>query len=128
MFRDGIGIAAGLIDDQHARGGTSLDIDGVETRAVAGDDQQVGRADQQITVDVKMFRQFVARRTDLIGVRRTQDRRGNFLGAIILEPIQPHIGAGLENVGIDLVGQIFDVENTLVVDGHWCCDFQFGNP
>ena len=48
VLGDGIGVAAGLIDDQHARRGAGVDVDGVEARAVAGDDQQVRRAPQQV--------------------------------------------------------------------------------
>ena len=69
------GVAAGLIDDQHARRGAGIDIDGIEARAVAGDDQEVRRAPQQVLIDMEMLCEFIARRADLIGVRRRQDRR-----------------------------------------------------
>ena len=76
------------------------------------------RAPQQVRIDVKMPRQFVARRTDLIGVRRGQDRRRDLIAAFVLKPVEPHIGPRPQDVGIDLVGQILDVEYSLVVDGH----------
>ena len=79
VLGDRIGVAAGLIDDQHARRGAGVDVDGIEARAVAGDDQQVRRPLQQILVDMEMRCQFVARRADLIGMRRRQDRRGDLI-------------------------------------------------
>ena len=81
---------------------------------------------------MKAAREFVARRADLIGVRRGQNRRGDLLGAFILEPVQPHVGPRPQDVGINLMRQIFDVEHALAVDGHFwrafgsrysCCFF-----
>ena len=118
MLGDRMGIAAGLVDHQHARRRAGIDIDGIKARAVAGDDQQVRRAAQQIRIDMEMRRQFVARRADLVGMRRGQDRRRDLVGAFVLEPVEPHIGPRLEDVGIDRMGEIFDVEHALVVDGH----------
>ena len=69
-------------------------------------------------MDVKVRRELIARRPDLIGVRGGKDRRRNVLGALVFEPVEPHVGPRLEDVGIDLVGEIFDVEHALVVDGH----------
>ena len=63
--------------------------------------------------------QFIARRADLIGMRRGQDRRRDLIGAFVLEPVEPHVGPRPQDVGIDLVRQIFDVEHALVVDGHY---------
>ena len=68
MLGDGIGVAAGLIDHQHAGRCAGVDIYRVEARAVAGDEQQVRRAPQQIRIDMEMLCQFVARGADLIGV------------------------------------------------------------
>ena len=87
-----MGVAAGLVDDQHARCRAGLDIDGIEARAVAGDDQQVRRAFQQIGMGMEMRRKLVARRADLVGVRFGQDRRGHGFGALVLDPVEPHIG------------------------------------
>jgi len=70
--------------------------------------------------------QLIARGADLIGVRRCENRRGDVLGAVVLETIEAHIGPCLQHLGINLVGQIFDVEYALVVDGHYRSDFQFG--
>ena len=95
VLGDRIGVAAGLIDDQHARRRAGIDIDGVEARAVAGDDQQVRRPLQQILIDMEMLRQFVARRADLVGMRRRQDRRRDGIGAFVLQPVEPHVGRGL---------------------------------
>ena len=92
MLGDRIGVAAGLIDHQHARRGAGVDIDGVEARAVAGDDQQVRRAPQQVLMDMEVLRQFVARGADLVGMRRGQDRRGDVIGAFVLQPVEPHVG------------------------------------
>ena len=80
VLGDGIGVAAGLVDHQHAGRGAGVDIDGIEARAVAGDDQQIRRPLQKIGMGMEMRRQFVARRTDLIGVRRGQDRREQISG------------------------------------------------
>ena len=63
-------------------------------------------------------RDLVARRADLIGMRRADDRRGDILGTFVLEPVETHIGPCLQDVGVDLVRQILYVENALVVDGH----------
>src|ERR1700736_1834555 len=65
-----------------------------------------------------MPRQLIARGADLVGMRRGQNRRRYFLGALVLERVEPHVGPRPQNVGIDLVGEVFDVEHALVVDGH----------
>ena len=65
-----------------------------------------------------MRREFVPRRTDLVGVRVAKDRREDIFRTFILEPVEPHVGPRLEKIGIDLVGEIFDVEHAIVVDGH----------
>ena len=67
------GVAAGLVDDQHAGCGAGLDIDGIEARAVAGDDQEVRRAPQQVGMDMEVRRQLVARRPDLVDMRRREN-------------------------------------------------------
>ena len=126
MLGDRIGVAAGLIDDEHARRRAGIDIDGIEARAVRGHDQQVRRPLQQILIDMEMSCDFVARRADLIGMRRRQDRRCDRIGTVVLQPVEPHVGAGFEDIGIDLMGEIFDVEHALVVDGHFLGNFQFG--
>ena len=59
---DRIGVAAALVDHQHAGVGAVLDVDGVVAGAAGRDDQQVRRARQQILVDVVFRRQLVARR------------------------------------------------------------------
>ena len=69
-------------------------------------------------MDMEVLRQLVARGADLIGMRRGQDRRGDVIGAFVFEPVEPHVGRRAEDVGIDLVGEIFDVEHALAVDGH----------
>jgi hypothetical protein len=118
MLGDRIGVAARLVDDQHARVGTGSDVDGIETGAVGGDDQQVRRPLQEILVDMKMPRQLVARSTDLVGVRRRKDRGEDLSRALVLEPVEAHVGPALQDFGIDVVGEIFDVEDALVVDRH----------
>src|SRR5207245_5520496 len=40
------------------------------------------------------------------------------IGAFVLQPVEPHIGARFEDHLIDRVREIFDVEHALVVDGH----------
>ena len=67
-----MGIAAGLIDDEHPCLGTGLDIDGIVPRAIAGDDQEIRRPPQQVALDVEMTGEFVARSSNLIGMRRRQ--------------------------------------------------------
>ena len=118
MLGDGIGVAAGLVEDKHACLGAGGNIDGVEPRTVGRDDQEVRRALQEILVDMKVPRQLVACRANLVGVRRRQDRREHIRRAFILEPIEPHVGAAFHDLGIDVVGEVFDVEHALVVDGH----------
>ena len=113
-----MGIAAGLVDDEHAPCRAGLDIDGVIACAIARDDQQVRCPPQQVLIDMEMFRQFIARGPDLIGVRGRQNRRRYLIKAFILEPVEAHIGPRPEHVGIDLVREIFDVEHALVVDRH----------
>ena len=75
MFGDRMGVAAGLVDDHHAGRGAGVDVDGIVAGAVGGDDQQVRRPAQQIRIDMKMLRQLVARRADLVGMRGGEDRR-----------------------------------------------------
>src|SRR5260370_15706308 len=77
---------------------------------------------------MKMACEFIARGADLIGMRCGEDRRRNFLGAFVFEPVEPHIGPCPQDVGIDLVRQIFDVEHALVVYGHSRGLSQFGKP
>ena len=119
MLGDRIGVAAGLIDDQHARRRAGIDVDGIEARAVRGHDQQVRRPPQQILIDMEMRRDLVARRADLIGMRRRQDWRCDRIGTFVLQPVEPHVGTRFEDIDIDLMGEIFDVEHALVVDGHF---------
>ena len=119
VFRHRMRIAAGLIDDHHARRRAGIDVDRIKARAIAGDDQQVRRSPQQIAVDMEMSGEFVARRTDLIGMCRGQDGCRDFIGTFILEPVEPNVGPRLQNLGVDRVRQIFDVEHALVVDGHF---------
>ena len=69
-------------------------------------------------IDVKMACELIARRADLIGVRRRQDRRRDFVRALVLKPVEPHIRPGAQDVGINLVREVFDVEHALIVDGH----------
>ena len=113
-----IGVAAGLIDDDHAGRRAGIDIDGIKAGAVAGDQQQVRRAAQQVGVGMEMGREFIPRGADLVDMRRGQDRCRDLIRTLVLEPVEPHIGARLQDVGIDLMGEIFDVEDALVVDGH----------
>ena len=119
MLGDRIGVAAGLIDDEHARRRAGIDIDGIEARAVRGHDQEVRRPLQQILIDMEMFCDFVARRADLIGMRRRQNWRCDRIGTVVLQPVEPHVGAAFEDIDVDLVGEVFDVEHALVVDGHF---------
>ena len=118
MLGDGMGVAAGLVDDQHAGIGAGLDVDRIESRAVAGDEQQVRRALQEGSIDMEMRGQFVTGGADLVDMSRFDDRREIFLRALVLDAIEPDIGPRLQNVDIDRVGQIFDVEDALAVDGH----------
>ena len=68
---------------------------------------------------MEMPRDLVARRSDLIGMRRGQDRRCDRIGTIILQPVEPHVGTRFQDFDIDLIGEIFDIEHALVVDGHF---------
>src|SRR5262249_15606208 len=95
-----------------------VDIDGVEARAIAGDEEKVRCPPQQIVVDMEMRREFVACGTDLIDVCSRKDRRESVLRAFILQSIEPHVGTRFEDVGVDRVGEILDVENAFGVDGH----------
>ena len=120
MFGDGIGVAAGLIDDEHARRRAGIDVNGIEARAVRRHDQEVRRPLQQIVIDMEMPGDLVARRADLIGMRRRQYRCRDRIRTIVLQPVEPHVGAAFQDIDIDLVGEIFDIEHALVVDGHVC--------
>ena len=51
MLGDGMGVAAGLVDHQHARRGAGLDVDRVETRAITGDNQEVRGTVQQVGME-----------------------------------------------------------------------------
>ena len=115
----GMRVAAGLIDHQHTRSRAGRNIDRIEAGAVARHQQQVRRAFEQVLVDVEMRREFVPRRTDLIDMRGRQDRRVGVLRAFVLEPVEPHVGARLQDVDVDRVRQIFDVEDALAVHGHY---------
>src|SRR5262249_5950611 len=58
------------------------------------------------------------RRADLIGMRARQDGRERLFPALVLETVEPDIAPRLEDVDVDRMGQIFDVEDALGVDGH----------
>ncbi len=126
MFGHRIGVSAGLVDDKHTRLGTGVDIDRIEARAVGRYDQQVRRPLQQILVGMEMPRQLIACRADLVGVGVGQNGRKDLGRALVLEPVEPHVGPILEDFNVDIVGEIFDVEDALVVNRHILTDFQFG--
>src|SRR6516162_8732338 len=51
-------------------------------------------------------------------MRRGKNRREKILGAFVLNAIEPDIAPRPQDVDIDGMGEIFDVEDALVVDGH----------
>ena len=69
-------------------------------------------------MDMEVRRDFVAGGADLIGMRGREHRREPGFRRLVLEPVEPHVGAGFEDFGVDRVSEIFDVEDALVVDGH----------
>src|SRR6516225_3939576 len=92
VFGHRMRVTAGLIDDQDTRPRAGLDIDGVEARAVAGDEEKVRCPPQQIVVDMKMRREFVARSTYLIDMCGRKDWRKGVLRAFVFQSIKPHVG------------------------------------
>jgi hypothetical protein len=60
----------------------------------------------------------VPRGADLIGMGSLQHGRGCPVRAVVVEALQLHIGPLAQNLGKDAVGQVFDVENALGIDGH----------
>src|SRR5215475_6250871 len=111
-------VATGLIEDQHPGLRAGLNVDRVETGAIARDDQEIRRALQKVRMDMKMRRKLVTRGADLIGVRLFDDRREDILRTFVLETIKPDVCPGFQNIDVDRVGEIFDIEDTLVVDSH----------
>jgi hypothetical protein len=69
-------------------------------------------------MNVKVARQFVARRANLIGMGGGKDRRENVFGGLVLQPVEPHVGPRRQHFGIDRMRQVFDVEYALVIHGH----------
>jgi hypothetical protein len=51
-------------------------------------------------------------------MRCREHRREPGFRSFVLEPVESHVRAGFEDFGVDRVGEIFDVEDALVVDGH----------
>ena len=119
VLGDRIGVAARLIDDEHSRRRAGVDVDGIEARAVRGHDQEVRRPPQQVMVDMEMRGDLVARRADLVGMRRRQDGRCDRIGTVVLQPVEPHVGTRFQDFDIDLIGEVIPREHALVVDGHF---------
>ena len=118
MLGDGLPVATGLVDHQDARLRARFHVDGVVAGAVAGHDQEVWHAPQQLLVDVVGTGKLVARGADLEGVRGGQDRGDRLLGAVVLQPVEPHVRPGAQQVRKYAVREVFHVEDALSVHGH----------
>ena len=93
-----------LIVSSNGAGYDPVDVEAcTEAGAVGGDDEQVGHARDDLALRVETRLKLVACGADLVGVRRLKNRGCDFIGAVILEPVEPHIGPRLEDVGIDLM-------------------------
>ena len=64
---------------------------------------------------MEMRRQLIARRPDLIGMRRRQDRRRDRIGALVLEPVEPDVGTGI--VGAPECGDVMKLQLKISDDG-----------
>src|SRR6266576_4170288 len=62
--------------------------------------------------------QFVARRADLIGMRARKNWRRIIVGTVVLELVEPDVGALLQDLGENAVGGTIDKEHTLGAIGH----------
>ena len=120
MGRHRLGVAAGLVDDEHARLGAVLDVDGVEACAVGRDDQQVRHAGEEVALGVEAWLELVARRADLVGVRSLDDRFGHGVGRLVLELVEPDLRARRDDVQIAGVCEVAHVEHALDVVFHDC--------
>ena len=67
---------------------------------------------------MEMRSKLVAGGADLVNMRRVQDRGVEIFGALVLDAIEPDVGPRLQDVDIDRIGQVFDVEDALAIDGH----------
>src|SRR5262249_22753933 len=117
--RHRLGIAAGLVDDEHAGVGAVLDVDGIEAGAVGGDDEQVRHAVEQLALDMEARLELVARRSDLVGVRGRHDRSGDLLGSLVLELVEPDLRPLRDDVEIAGVRDVAQVEHALHVVLHF---------
>ena len=97
VLGDRLLVAAGLIEAEHAGLGAGLQVHGVVARAVGRDDQQALRAAQQVRAGVIFLGEFVARRADLIGMRAGEDRGRGVVRAVVLEHVEAHVGALLND-------------------------------
>ena len=118
MLGHGLPVAARLVDQQHAGLRARLDVDGVVAGAVAGHDQQVRRAPQQLAGHVVGAGELIARGADLEGVRGGQDGGDRLLGAVVLQPVQPYVRARAQQLREYAVREVFHVEDALSVHGH----------
>ena len=89
VLGDRLLVAARLIEHQNARIRAGREVDGIVARAVGGDDQQALRAAQEIAVGVIFFGELVARGPNLEGMRAGKHGRGDVVGTVVLQPIEP---------------------------------------
>ena len=118
MRRHRLGVAAGLIDHEHAGLGAVLDVDGVVAGAAGGHHEQVRHARQQVALGVKARTQLVAGRPDLIGMRGGDDRLDGFVGCLVLELVDPDFRPLRHEVEITGMRHLAHVEYALHVFLH----------
>ncbi len=111
-------VAARLVDHEHARLRAFLHVDGVVARAVGRHDQQVGRAREQRGGGVEPAGELVARRADLVGVRRFENGRRHLVGAVVLQLVEPHVRPPRQRVDVIVRRQVLHIEHALGIAGH----------
>ena len=118
MLGDRTCVAARLVEHDHPGLGAGLYINGVETRAIAGRNQQVRCAAEQTGIHMEPDRQLIARCADLIGVRGLNDARSRRVRRIVLKPVERHIRPYAQRFGEHRMGEIAHIKHALGIDRH----------
>ena len=98
--------------------GAGFDVDRVVADAAGGNHEGIRHARDQGRIDVKVPRNFVSRRADLIDMGRGKDWRGHVVLAFVFKPVEPHVAAAPENFRINRIRKILHIEDTLCIHGH----------
>ena len=96
----------------------AVDVNRVVAGAVGGYRHQIGQAFQQGGRGVEVWSDLLAGSADLVNMRGGQHRRHDILRALILQPVQLHVGPLPQDLRIERRGKVFHVEYAFRVRCH----------